>query len=90
MKSYFIRLYFIIFFVLSSQCFASNTVNFDKLLKNYVDVKGPGVSVIVTKAGQTIYKGARGKANIELQRFLPLAVNLNLLQSQNNLPAQLY
>ncbi len=78
MKSYFIRLYFIIFFVLSSQCFASNTVNFDKLLKNYVDVKGPGVSVIVTKAGQTIYKGARGKANIELSKVLTTSSEFKL------------
>jgi CubicO group peptidase (beta-lactamase class C family) len=58
------------FFSLSGQCFASNTVNFDTLLKNHVDEKGPGVSVIVTKAGQTIYSGARGKANIELSRGL--------------------
>jgi len=64
-KTCLIQFYLIIFFVLSGQCFASNTVNFDKLLKNHVEDKGPGVSVIVTKAGQTIYSGARGKANIK-------------------------
>jgi len=56
--------------VFSGQCFASSTINFDKLLKNHVDEKGPGVSVIVTKAGKTIYSGARGKANIEFSSEL--------------------
>ena len=77
-KTCFIQFYFITVFVLSGQCFASNTVNFDKLLKNHVDEKGPGVSVIVTKAGRTIYSGARGKANIELSRELTTSSEFKL------------
>jgi CubicO group peptidase (beta-lactamase class C family) len=77
-KMCFIQFYLTTFFVLSGQCFASNSVNFDKLLKNHVDDKGPGVSVIVTKAGQTIYEGARGKANIELSRELSVSSEFKL------------
>ena len=78
MKTCFIQCYLITVFVLSDQCLASNTVNFDKLLINHVDEKGPGVSVIVTKAGQTIYSGARGKANIDFSRQLSASSEFKL------------
>jgi CubicO group peptidase (beta-lactamase class C family) len=40
---------------------------YDTVLEKYIDISGPGVAVIVTKNGETLYKQARGLANIELQ-----------------------
>ena len=41
--------------------------DYDTVLEKYIDTTGPGVAVIVTKNGETLYKQARGLANIELQ-----------------------
>ncbi len=47
--------------------------NYDAVIEKYVKDTGPGVAVIVTKNGKTLYKKARGLANIELQ--VPLKTN---------------
>lgn len=65
-----IQLSLIAVFILAGQCFASSSLSFDKLLRSHVDEKGPGVSVIVTKGGETIYSGSYGMANIESGRVL--------------------
>ena len=46
---------------------AANEKDYDEILARYVETTGPGVAVIVTKNGDTLYKQARGLANIELQ-----------------------
>lgn len=49
------------------QANAANEKDYDEILARYVETTGPGVAVIVTKNGDTLYKQARGLANIELQ-----------------------
>lgn len=46
---------------------AATTKDYDEVLVRYVETTGPGVAVIVTQNGKTLYKSARGLANIELQ-----------------------
>lgn len=70
MKKCLIQLYLCLAVMLAGQCLASSAENLDKLLKTHVDGKGPGMSVIVTKAGKTLYSGAHGMANIEPAKVL--------------------
>jgi CubicO group peptidase (beta-lactamase class C family) len=56
--------------LLVSQLTFANTPakkDYDDVLERYIDTAGPGVAVIVTQKGKTLYKNARGMANIELQ-----------------------
>ncbi|MFT5676567.1 MAG: CubicO group peptidase (beta-lactamase class C family) [Paraglaciecola sp.] len=56
--------------LLVSQLTFANTAakkDYDDVLERYIDTAGPGVAVIVTQKGKTLYKNARGMANIELQ-----------------------
>ncbi|WP_286267126.1 serine hydrolase domain-containing protein [Thalassotalea atypica] len=46
---------------------ATTTDDYDAVLARYIEKTGPGVAVIVTQNGKTLYKSARGLANIELQ-----------------------
>ncbi|WNC71969.1 serine hydrolase domain-containing protein [Thalassotalea psychrophila] len=39
--------------------------NYENILINNVESKGPGVAVIISQNGKVLYKGARGLANIE-------------------------
>jgi CubicO group peptidase (beta-lactamase class C family) len=73
-----IQLSLIAVLMLAGQCFASTSVSFDKLLRNHVDEKGPGMSVIVTKGGKTIYSGSYGMANIESGRVLKTSSEFKL------------
>jgi CubicO group peptidase (beta-lactamase class C family) len=49
------------------QASAATVKDYDAVLEKYIEQSGPGVAVIVTKNGETLYKKARGLANIELQ-----------------------
>lgn len=55
------------------QAQAANEKDYDEVLARYVETTGPGVAVIMTQNGKTLYKKARGLANIELQ--VPLTTN---------------
>ena len=56
-----------------SQVSTADVKDYDAVVEKYVDATGPGVAVIVTKNGETLYKQARGLANIELQ--VPIKTN---------------
>lgn len=50
-----------------SSASADSANEYDAVLARFVESSGPGVAVIVSQKGKTLYKGARGMANIELQ-----------------------
>ena len=57
----------LILFAQITATFAATTKDYDAVLARYIEKTGPGVAVIVTQKGKTLYKSARGLANIELQ-----------------------
>jgi len=63
----------IISLLFCGQIFANNVDRFDKILDQTVNSDAPGISVLVTEKGKTIYSAARGMANVELD--VPLSVN---------------
>ena len=67
------KLIVLIILIFSHQSFATSFTNFEKYLNNNIKTEGPGFAYIVTRHGKTIYSGAYGMANIELDT--PMSTN---------------
>lgn len=61
-----LKTFIFVFLIASSQTYAASRAQYEALLDNSVDSKGPGSAVIVTQGDETLFIGARGMANIEL------------------------